>query len=334
MLLEEICIITINIYCKKINNKDKLLFYFIILYYINIMKSLTKTTKSKQDFNDKLQDMFNMLSINGKYNIVGSANLKGILYASDIDLNEKAKISGKHPFEKVYDIFVNKFKVAKSNPNLYITDFKAGLNDKNESIKWSYNQLLEEKQLFIQSIQKKSMIKMDIVFLLNGVYIEITEVYFLQLGNFKTYDDNLGSKQILKDLKNSYDECIQGGLYFKALKRLSSIQNMQHKNTDTLTSFFNSESGILYKAYSDLQILLTVIKNQFRKPKIDDIKNNLQIIKQNLSVQSETKLNVSTVINDICKKKKLNEMFIYIDKLSIYLAKIFNRDAKALMNSI
>lgn len=298
------------------------------------MKSLTKTTKSKQDFNDKLQGMFNMLSINGKYNIVGSANLKGILYASDIDLNEKAKISGKHPFEKVYDIFVNKFKVAKSNPNLYITDFKAGLNDKNESIKWSYNQLLEEKQLFIQSIQKKSMIKMDIVFLLNGVYIEITEVYFLQLGNFKTYDDNLGSKQILNDLKNSYDECIQGGLYFKALKRLSSIQNMQHKNTDTLTSFFNSESGILYKAYSDLQILLTVIKNQFRKPKIDDIKNNLQIIKQNLSVQSETKLNVSTVIDDICKKKKLNEMFIYIDKLSIYLAKIFNRDAKAFMNSI
>lgn len=298
------------------------------------MKSLTKTTKSKQDFNDKLQDMFNMLSINGKYNIVGSANLKGILYASDIDLNEKAKISGKHPFEKVYDIFVNKFKVAKSNPNLYITDFKAGLNDKNESIKWSYNQLLEEKQLFIQSIQKKSMIKMDIVFLLNGVYIEITEVYFLQLGNFKTYDDNLGTKQILNDLKNSYDECIQGGLYFKALKRLSSIQNMQHKNTDTLTSFFNSESGILYKAYSDLQILLTVIKNQFRKPKIDDIKNNLQIIKQNLSVQSETKLNVSTVIDDICKKKKLNEMFIYIDKLSIYLAKIFNRDAKAFMNSI
>ena len=153
------------------------------------------------------------------------------------------------------------------------------------------------------------------------------------MGNFKTYDDNLGSKQILNDLKNSYDECIQDGLYFKALKRLSSIRNMQHKNTDKLRSFFNSESGILYKAYSDLQILLTVIKNQFRKPKINDIKNNLQIIKQNLSVQSETKLNVSTVIDDICKKNHLNQMFIYIDKLSIYLAKLFNRDAKAFMKN-
>ena len=40
--------------------------------------------------------------------------------------------------------------MAKSNPNIYITDFKAGLNDKNESIKWSYKQLLKEKQLFIQ----------------------------------------------------------------------------------------------------------------------------------------------------------------------------------------
>ena len=291
--------------------------------------------KTKDDFNNKLQDVFSLLSIDGKYNIVGSASLKNILYASDIDLNEKSKITGKNPFKHVYDIFLNKFKKAKANPNIFITDFKAGFNDKNESIKWSYKKLLNEKQLFIQSIQKKSMIKLDVIYLLNGVFVDVTEVYFLEIGNFKTYDDKeLNSKTVLSELKKSYDECIKEGMYFKALKRLNSIMNMTNKNTDKLTAFFNSQSGLLYKCFSDLHILLTLINNTFRKPKIEDIRNNLQIIKQMLSIQTETKENVSQIIDDICKKKKLSEMFMYIDKLCVYLAKLFNRDAKTFLDKI
>ena len=288
-----------------------------------------KSTKTKDDFNYKLQDVFNLMSIQGKYNIVGSSSLKGILYASDIDLNEKTKVSGKHPFEHVYDMFVQKFKIARENDNIFITDFKAG-NNKDESIKWTYDKLIKNKDLFIKCLHTKSMIKLDIIYLLNGVYVDITEVYFLQIGDFKTYDDNeLDSKMVLSELKKSYDECIKEGQFFKALKRLNSIMNINHKNTTiTLTEFFNSQSGLLYKCYSDLNILLTLINNKFRKPKIEDIKNNLQIIKQMLSIQTETKQNVSKIIDDICKKKKLNEMFVYIDKLSIYLAKLFNRDAK------
>jgi hypothetical protein len=291
--------------------------------------------KTKDDFNNKLQDVFSLMSIDGRYNIVGSASLKNILYASDIDLNEKSKITGKNPFVNVYDIFLNKFKKAKANPNIFITDFKAGLEDNNtESIKWSYKKLLNEKQLFIQSIQKKSMIKLDVIYLLNGIFVDITEVYFLEIGNFKTYDDKeLNSKTVLSELKKSYDECNKEGMYFKALKRLNSIMNMTNKNTDKLTAFFNSQSGLLYKCFSDLHILLTLINNTFRKPKIEDIRNNLQIIKQMLSIQTETKENVSQIIDDICKKKKLSEMFIYIDKLCVYLAKLFNRDAKAIISS-
>nr|WPF46693.1 MAG: hypothetical protein [Lake Baikal virophage 9] len=302
------------------------------------MKS-SKINKTKDDFNERLQDVFKLMSIQGKYNIVGSSTLKGILYASDIDLNEKTKVSKKHPFEYVYDTFVDKFKKAKSNPNMYITDFKAGVDEKGEPIKWTYDTLLENKDLFIKCLHTKSMIKLDIIFLLNGVYVDITEVYFLQIGNFKTYDDKeLDSKSILNELKKSYDECIKEKMYFKALKRLNSIMNMEHNNnkkkTTKITAFFNSQSGLLYKCYSDLQILLTLINNNFRKPPIQSIKDNLQIIKQMLSIQTETKQNVSQIIDNICKKKKLNEMFIYIDKLSIYLAKLFNRDAKSFMDSL
>lgn len=299
------------------------------------MKSIA--TKSKEDFNNTLKDdVFSLLSINGAYNIVGSASLKGIYYNSDIDLNEKTKINGLHPLENTYDIFLRKFKIAKANKNIYITDFKCGINDTtNEPIKWTYKKLIKEKQLFINCLQSKSTIKLDIIYLLNGIYVEITEVYFLELGTFKTYEESiLTAKHILSELKKSYDECCEEKLYFKALKRLNSILNLQHKSTDKLTAFFNSESGILYKAYSDLHILLTLIRNQFRKPPIETIKNNLQIIKQNLAIQSETKLNVSKLIDDICKKKKITEMYIYIDKVAQYLSKLFNRDAKVLIDKM
>jgi hypothetical protein len=75
---------------------------------------------------------------------------------------------------------------------------------------------------------------------------------------------------------------------------------------------------------------MTLITNNFREPPIDKIKNNLQIIKQNLSIQDETNKNCSLVIDDICRLKKLNEMYIYIEKLSKYLSRIFNADAKTL----
>ena len=78
---------------------------------------------------------------------------------------------------------------------------------------------------------------------------------------------------------------------------------------------------------------MTLIENKFRKPPIDEIKNNLQIIKQTLSIQEQTKKNVSKIIDDICKVKNLHEMYIYIEKLSTYLSRIFNREAKIVFES-
>jgi hypothetical protein len=87
-------------------------------------------SKNKNDFNNSLVKVFDLMSIQGKYNIVGSASLKGIYYNSDIDLNQQVKIRGKSPFESVYNMFVKKFQMAKQNPNIYITDFKAGVDKK------------------------------------------------------------------------------------------------------------------------------------------------------------------------------------------------------------
>ena len=291
--------------------------------------------KEKEDFNNNLLKVFNLLSISGKYNIVGSASLKSIYYNSDIDLNE---IDDFKSYKTVYEKFKHIFKVCKENKNLFITDFKCGLDKNNEPIRWSYKDIMNgyiENKSFIDCLKDKGMIKLDIVYLLNGIFVEITEVYFLKIDNHTNYDNNeLNNKEITNNLQNELQELIQEKHYFKALKRIFSILQIQEKNKtlqNKLISFFNSETGILYKANADLNILINVIENTFRKPNINDIKNNLQIIKQNLSIQTQTHKNCSLIIDDICKQNDMNNMRIYIYKLSEYLQKVFNREAKSFL---
>ena len=112
------------------------------------------------------------------------------------------------------------------------------------------------------------------------------------------------------------------------------IEKAKKPLLEKLISFFNSETGILYKANADLQILINVISNTFRQVKIEDIKNNLQIIKANLSIQTETHKNCSIIIDDICSQTDLNKIKVYIQKLSEYLSKVFNRFAKRFLETI
>jgi len=287
--------------------------------------------KSRNDYNNNLQNVFNLMSIKGAYNIVGSASLKGILYNADYDLNEMDQIKGPGAFDKVYEIFKHKFQLAKSNPNIYITDFKCGVDSDGKPLKWTYTDMINKKAQFIQALQTKSMIKLDIIYLINGTYVEITEVYFLDIGSHTTYNNaELDSTTIKSELLKAKTECVKEGLYYKALKRLFSYKNINGKPDQRLINFFNTSSGILYKANADLNVLLVLIDNKFRKPPIDTIKNNLQIIKQNLSIQNETKENVSIIIDDICRLNKLDEIYIYIGKISKYLSRLFNADAKTL----
>lgn len=295
-------------------------------------------TKNKNDFNNNLTKVFNLMSLNGKYNMVGSASLKSIYYSSDIDLNELDNLDTS---QSIYEKFKHIFEVCKSDKKYFITDFKCGLDKHNESLRWSYDDIMKgysQGILFTDTIKMKSTIKLDIVYLLNGIFTEITEVYFIKFGKYRNYDSKeLNSKNIKNELQKEFHELVKENNYFKALKRLFSIFQIEKNKSsdiDLLIQFFNGENGILYKANADLQILINVIENKFRKPEISDIINNLQIIKQNLSIQTETHKNCSVIINSICQRKKLTEMIIFIQKLSEYISKVYNRSAKVFLEQM
>ena len=174
--------------------------------------------KKTEDFNNNLLNVFNLMTISGNYNIVGSASLKKIYYNSDIDLNEVDDLKS---YKKVYEKFKEIFKVCKENNNFFITDFKCGIDEKNEPIRWTYKDIMNgyiNNKSFEDCLKQKSMIKLDIVYLLNGSFIEITEVYFLKIGNNTNYNENeLNSEEIKKNLQNELKNLINEKQYFKAL---------------------------------------------------------------------------------------------------------------------
>ena len=76
----------------------------------------------RNDYNNKYRKVFNLLSINGKYNVIGSASNCGILYNSDLDLETKTEDTVDHIYKK----FIKIFEDAKNDDNVFITDMKCG----------------------------------------------------------------------------------------------------------------------------------------------------------------------------------------------------------------
>jgi len=70
---------------------------------------------------------------------------------------------------------------------------------------------------FDDALKQKSMIKMDIVTLLNGSYIEISEVYTIYIDGESNSDYSI--ENIRKELTDDMNEMIKEGKLMKALKR-------------------------------------------------------------------------------------------------------------------
>jgi hypothetical protein len=172
---------------------------------------------------------------------------------------------------------------------------------------------------FTECLLQKSTIKLDEIYLLNGSFVDITDNYYFTLGDHQNFPTPT-RKEIIDSIRADYKELVKEGNYYKALKREYSI-----KPTKKLTDYFNSEIGILNKAKSDLNVLLVLRDQTFRKPTMSDLNGDIQIIKQDLSytqVNFSEALDKATATNT---KKKYKIIETIVDKLS----NIVNQDAKA-----
>ena len=83
------------------------------------------------------------------------------------------------------------FDFIKSVDNTIITDFKLGENSKGEPLRWTYEEIKRRENnglTFEDALKQKSIIKMDVVTLLNGRFIEISEVYNIYIDGESNSD--------------------------------------------------------------------------------------------------------------------------------------------------
>jgi hypothetical protein len=302
------------------------------------------------DFNNKLVNIINFIGIEGKTNIIGSSILKPIRYNSDYDLsteitkpvygnNPKSELNIKH---NLYMKFLKLFKESKKDKNIFITDFKCGVDKNGDAIRWKYEDMIngyknidDEKYYFIDCLTHKSTIKIDIIYLINCKFTEMSDNYYIKIGN-KTNFEKITKDSIINSLEKDYKDLVSQGKYYKALKREFSIIQTNNMNLPTpkdtlnkrqqvLVNYFNSDIGILNKGKADLSVLLILLEEQtFRKVSLKNIRENLQIIKQNISYALD--INLSNKLNKATKAGKV-EMIKIIKNIIDNLENYINNDA-------
>lgn len=290
--------------------------------------------RKNKEFNNKVINIFNYLTINGKYKLIGSANLKSTVYINDYDLEEQINLS---PI-KIKKLFQKKFKEVYNDNDIYITDFKCGVNEYSEPLRWSYNDVMagvKDGYKLEDCIMSKATLKLDIVALINGVFTEYSENYYIKYGKLQNYDNTILKKEeIYNSIYDSYVELYDEENYFKALKRIFTLLKIENQKTNEKTmkyliTIFNGNLGLLNNIINQISILKLLLEQKFKPVDINDIHNNLQIIKQNISNIFEIKIQstIYNFIDNICHINNKHITYELIDKLKNKLLIILNKES-------
>ena len=275
-----------------------------------------------KQYNEAVVSIGKIMSLESKVNVVGSASIKRAVYYSDYDLFEN--VYGKSD-RAVYNHFKNVFEIIRRSDNVVISDFKCGETN-GTSLRWTYEEMKNDNNqgvTFAEALRHKSMIKMDIIALISGRFIEITEVYNIYLDGEPNMSPSVDD--IVDDITKEYSDEVRDGNYMKALKRMFSLLKLkgeEPRKQDILLDYFNSPEGLVYRCKNDLETMYLVLDS----PKFDlsEIRESLQLLKETISA--------FPVVNDlekISKIKKKNDMKPLLRKQINILKKHINEQAKA-----
>jgi len=295
--------------------------------------------KSINDFSKSIRRIFNLMTISRKYDVVGSASFKNARYVSDYDLNElfETATDTNSILHSIYLMFKKKFQNAEQDPSIFITDFKCGMDSDGSPLRWEkddiekgYKILKDKRKLAFQDcILMKTTMKLDEVALIEGVYHEFSDNYFIKLGNDANFfPHDIQRDHILNSLKHAFDEYYYASHnYMKGLKRCFSYYMLEdkQKNIDKLTklfNFFNSQVGLLYKCRSELDTIQTVINQKFRSPRKKDIDFNISIVlgKSKIFKLAELEKSLISAMNS----KNDADMIRHLDEAKDFLLKVIN----------
>jgi hypothetical protein len=278
----------------------------------------------------KLKDVFNIISLSRKYKVIGSSNIKNIRYNSDFDLADFYNNS-KPSITKIVKYFQYIYRVLDSKRSYsFITDFKCGVNIDDTPLKWTKEEVKRNKKQLLdnnyitldEAIQQKSTIKIDVVSFINNTFVEISENYYIKIGNISNYDiSEMNKKFIINNIKENQKEEVGNNNWNKALKRNFSLRMIENKNDPKLKKlldFFNSSVGILNKTRSDLDVIILLLEKQ--KP---IMMKQLLTALDNMKFQTSYNT-IEDLTNDFMKLEKIKSKKMLYKPLLVLREKIFN----------
>lgn len=267
-----------------------------------------------------IEKVFHFLELRGSHNfLIGSNNIRNILYANDYDLNSEMGVSDSETvLTKIYEDFLNIFQKAHRSPDYYIIDFKCGTFE-DEPIRWSFDDMKRGSVkrgahtiTFQESLlMQDNTIKLDLCYLHNDIFTDINCLYNLFLvRNKKEFDKKRleAESEVTDTLKTDIKELEKEGEYFKVLKRYFSLSIIEGKIDEDILNLLNSDYGMMYKFISFLKLVIEMIEQDFKPVSLALVRNNLEYIKQwsshIVSIKVDTYLNcLNKIINCVGPKR-------------------------------
>ena len=221
-----------------------------------------------------LEKKFEKFTIAGNWKIVGSAGTRGIVYWSDVDVED-------HLHGRASTLARHFQEMASLQDDLIFLELKCGIDKRYQGdarkIRWNRKQVAQgykiksgKKFLLSTCISDNSILKLDLAVPYLDRWFDVSIRYFYQQKSEKEED-------IVQELENDVDE-YKGVDTLKALKRLYSVFKLKHHASaeKCLVDFFNSRTGFLNKQRSDLELLQKINGNV--DDQVNQIRLNLQTI--------------------------------------------------------
>ena len=271
----------------------------------------------KKVYQKAIESIGETLTIESKVNVVGSANIQRHIYYSDYDLFEE--INNKSPgqiyshFRSIYNIFREK------DTKTVVSDLKLG------NMHWTENEVMSRTKngvSFDEALKTKGIIKMDVITLLNGRFIEVTEVYKICFD--KKCNLDYEAEDVVREITAEYKEETASGNFMKSLKKMYSLikrEKSDDPRLDVLVDYFNSPIGLLYRCKADLETLMVAMG--FSKFTPEDFKNSLELLKELIS-----SFPVENNLGEIARMKDKHKMMKPLQKQVRLLKDFINKDAK------
>lgn len=191
------------------------------------------------------------------------------------------------------------------------------------------------KKLFIDALNDKTMVKIDVWALLNNKYIELTNFFIIG------YTDNKGKTQLinfdsnkLTNMTVELKEDIEDRYYsinnynpMKLIKRMWTLSRMKkdeeilYKLTPLLSSGFAKFAKVL----SDIKMIKEMYKNIDKPPKL--LINQLEYLKDEISYINDVKINQTylyNIIDEINKTNNNDKKIVLLDNIINYIKPIIN----------